>query len=496
MEEDGGGEDEDVRECMWMVDHLSEAGTGVCGGDGGGGEAGAGRHPVLIVSGFSVCEVLAGLVQRCMATSSCANVVFHSQVLCLVALVPRQDAHIMGPAFWRTLLQHLRALLPLIHRASCAGSPVTASDAAAGGSSGGGAAGAGVGSGENRVWMAQLHAALVLRVQTAAERSAAAAGVGAGVGMHIQRGESVLEMAGSVAYLRRAALAALSVCVDVVGSEVRPYATEIIQIVRMHMAEEMAVCLHVLRAAVSCLFACPPRHAARSQAAGSHRASEGSASGALGTLGAVRSGGGDAGATFKGNWGRAQAPFVDNIFDLAKGVVGEALRCAKSSHDAAVLEAAAGVTEAVLGSSLHYQLWDSVDRFLIFVTSQLKSEPLQLPRPRRLIARCLALFGHLICFVCVCGGGGGGGGGGGDPAAWVGVYTCIHVCACAHHAAFVCVYAWMYLSMYVCMYLFFIYSSICLSVYLSICLPTYLSTYLSVYRSIYVYARRQESKCA
>ena len=140
-----------------------------------------------------------------------------------------------------------------------------------GASGGGSAAGAGVGGGENRLWMAQLQAALVLRAQTAAEQSAAAAGVGAGVGMGVHRGESVLEMAGSMAYLRRAALVALSVCVDVVGSEIRPYATEIIQVVRTHMAKRMAACMHVLRAIVSSLFASAPRHSARSHSAGNHR---------------------------------------------------------------------------------------------------------------------------------------------------------------------------------------------------------------------------------
>ena len=392
VEEGGGGEGEEVRECMWMVDYLSEVGMGAGAGTAGGG-GGVCRHPAQIVSGSSVCEVVTGLVQRCMATSSCANVAFHSQVLCLVALIPRQDAHTLGLAFWRNLLQHVRVLLPLIHSASCAGSPATsASDATVGASGGGSAVGAGVGGGQNRLWMAQLQAALVLRAQTAAEQSAAAAGVGAGVGMGVHRGESVLEMAGSVAYLRRAALVALSVCVDVVGSEIRPHATEIIQVVRPHMPEEMAACMHVLRAIVSSLFASAPRHSARSHSAGNHRVPEGSVAGAAGGTGA---GGGEAGAKSKGSWGRAPAPFVDNVFDLAKGVVGEALRFAKSSHDPSVLEAAAWVTEAVLRSSLHYQLWESVDRFLIFVTSQLKSEPLQLPRPRRLIARWLALLGHL-----------------------------------------------------------------------------------------------------
>ena len=44
---------------------------------------------------------------------------------------------------------------------------------------------------------------------------------------------------------------------------------------------------------------------------------------------------------------------------------------------------------------MHYQLWDSVDRFLIHITALLKSDPLQFPRPQRLLPTLLTMLGCL-----------------------------------------------------------------------------------------------------
>jgi len=49
----------------------------------------------------------------------------------------------------------------------------------------------------------------------------------------------------------------------------------------------------------------------------------------------------------------------------------------------------------VLESSVHYQLWDSVDRFLMQTVALLKAGPLQIPRAQRLLPRLLALLGRL-----------------------------------------------------------------------------------------------------
>jgi len=46
-----------------------------------------------VVVGVCVCEVVGGVMQRMLATSWCANIGIHAQVLCLVLLLPMSLSH-------------------------------------------------------------------------------------------------------------------------------------------------------------------------------------------------------------------------------------------------------------------------------------------------------------------------------------------------------------------------------------------------------------------
>jgi hypothetical protein len=84
----------------------------------------------------------------------------------------------------------------------------------------------------------------------------------------------------------------------------------------------------------------------------------------------------------------------------------------RSSNDAHVLEAAASLCEAVLATSVHYQLWDSVDRFVMHVEALLRTDPfVSVPRPRRLIGEsqtqsqsqsCACYPNHLVPLLATC----------------------------------------------------------------------------------------------
>ena len=71
---------------------------------------------------------------------------------------------------------------------------------------------------DNRVWMAQLQSTLAMQALADDDLVKQEGGVTAVMGCE---DESLLQIAATVKYLRRATLAALSVCIDVLAADIR-----------------------------------------------------------------------------------------------------------------------------------------------------------------------------------------------------------------------------------------------------------------------------------
>jgi hypothetical protein len=203
-----GGSDEG-----WMLDWISD-GAGVVARKRVDPAGAAVADAAQGVAGV-VCEVVKGLTQRLLATAACESISVHSHVLSLALFVPTPKARALGLAFWRKLLQHIMAVLSLIQHAS--GVHAEASNSRTSSTH----------PHETRGRMARLQANIAQRIDV---NSSDLASGGLGANVNVREGGNLMEISGNVRYFRRAALAALKVCVDVLASEIRPSAVEITQV--------------------------------------------------------------------------------------------------------------------------------------------------------------------------------------------------------------------------------------------------------------------------
>ena len=126
--------------------------------------------------------------------------------------------------FWRRLLVHLGSLLSLLphatspNAATATAATATASNSMASGAPNGTSVRRGGTDNDNRVWMAQLQGTLAMQALADDDLVKQEGGVTAVMG---DEDESLLQIAATVKYLRRATLAALSVCIDVLAADIR-----------------------------------------------------------------------------------------------------------------------------------------------------------------------------------------------------------------------------------------------------------------------------------
>ena len=132
-------------------------------------------------------------------------------------------SHLPVP-FWRRLLVHLRSLLSLLphatspNAATATAATATASNSMVSGAPSGTSVRRGGTDNDNRLWMAQLQSTLAMQALADDDLVKQEGGVTAVMG---GEDESLLQIAATVKYLRRATLAALSVCIDVLAADIR-----------------------------------------------------------------------------------------------------------------------------------------------------------------------------------------------------------------------------------------------------------------------------------
>ena len=133
------------------------------------------------------------------------------------------NSHLPVP-FWRRLLVHLRSLLSLLphatspNAATATAATATASNSMVSGAPSGTSVRRAGTDNDNRVWMAQLQSTLAMQALADDDLVQQEGGVTAVMG---GEDESLLQIAATVKYLRRATLAALSVCIDVLAADIR-----------------------------------------------------------------------------------------------------------------------------------------------------------------------------------------------------------------------------------------------------------------------------------